>query len=97
MHVNDQVAWEKFPRRLALFPFLDFRDALGWNQHVIIKSPISSVLTRFKIFSRTLFSCPESTCTTYHWSLPASVCAINQCNRVKKWTKFTRTKSKRAT
>ena len=29
-------------------------------------SLISSVLTRFSMFSRTLFSCPESTCTTYH-------------------------------
>ncbi len=35
MHVNDQVAGEKFPSRLALFPFLDFRDALGRNQHVV--------------------------------------------------------------
>src|SRR6266498_611003 len=39
-------------------------------------SPISSVLTRFKIFSRTLFSWPESTCTTNHCSLPASICPI---------------------
>src|SRR6266487_6471956 len=39
-------------------------------------SLISSVLTRFSMLSRTLFSCPESTCTTNHWSFPARVCAI---------------------
>src|SRR5204863_9027758 len=35
MHVNDEVTWEKFSCRLALFPFLDFRDALSRNEHIV--------------------------------------------------------------
>src|SRR6266404_6203139 len=35
MHVNDQVAGEKLPRGLTLFPFLDFRDALRRDEHFV--------------------------------------------------------------
>ena len=33
MHVHDQVAGEKFARRLALLAALDLRDALGRDEH----------------------------------------------------------------
>src|SRR5437899_9215996 len=35
MHVDDQVAWEEFPCRLAFLALLDFRDAFGRNEHLV--------------------------------------------------------------
>src|SRR5256885_7480652 len=35
MHVYDQVARKKFPRSLALFALLNFRDAFGRDEHFV--------------------------------------------------------------
>ena len=35
MHVHDEVTGEKFSCGLAFFTFLDFGDALGWDEHFV--------------------------------------------------------------
>src|SRR5207253_8401525 len=97
MHVDDQVTRKKFPRRLAFLAFFDFRDALGRNEHFVNQIAHLLGLDTFQdVLAHLVFLSGK-----HMHDIPlifACKCLChNQCNRVKKWTKFSRTKSNSAT
>src|SRR2546430_3152280 len=97
MHVDDQVTRKKFPRRLAFLAFFDFRDTLGWDEDLVNQVDHFLGLDAFQDVLAHLVLLSGQNVHDVPLIFACKCLCHNQCNRVKKWTKFTRTKSNSAT